>query len=88
MNGQGRPAILAQVLRDVVCDALGTYEDQDLSIFLTNLVQVLDEFRTLFKVAADLNNLLDIMIGGKFCGADIDLNKVFQEILIEIIGGY
>lgn len=42
---------------------------------------MLDELVPLFKVTADFNDLLDIMIGRQFKRADVDLNKIFQEVL-------
>ena len=48
---------------------------------MIDLVEVLDELRTLLKVAANLNNLLDVVIGGQLRGSDVDLNEVLQEVL-------
>lgn len=66
MDSQGRPTILTEVLRNIICYSLGANEDQDLSVLLADLVQVLDELRTLFKITANFDDLLDVVVGRKF----------------------
>lgn len=81
MDGQRRPSILTEVLGDVVCYSFCTDKDEYLGVFLTDLIEVLNEFRTLLKVAADLDNLLNIVVGGELRRTDVDLDEVLQEIL-------
>lgn len=81
VDGQRWPSILTEVLGDVVRDSFCADEDQHLGVFLTDLVEVLDEFRPLLEVAADLHNLLDIVVGGKLCRTDVNLDEVLQEVL-------
>lgn len=81
MNGESGPAILAEVLCDVVGNPFRADEDEDLCVFLTNLVEMFDELIAFLKLAADIDNLLNIVVGGELHGADVDLNKVAQEVL-------
>lgn len=50
-------------------------------MLLANLVKVLDQFVALLEVTADFNDLLNIVVGSELKGSNIDLYKVFQEIL-------
>jgi len=81
VNSKGWPTILAQVLGNIICDTLRPDKDEDLRILATDLVKVLDELVALLKVAADFNDLLDVVIGGEFHRANVDLNKILQEVL-------
>jgi hypothetical protein len=81
VNGQCWPSILTKVLGDVVRDALSTDKDEHLGVLAADLVEMLDEFVALLKVAADFNDLFDVVVGSEFHGADVNLNKVFQEVL-------
>jgi len=81
MDRKSWPAILTKMFRDVVGHAFGRNEDQHLGILLADLIEVLDEFVPLLKVAADLHNLLDIVVSCQLHGTDIDLNRVAKEVL-------
>lgn len=81
MNGESRPAVLAEVLGDIVRDTLRAHEDEDLCILGTDLVEVLDQFASLLKIAANFDDLLDVVVRGKFHGTDVALNHILQEIL-------
>lgn len=81
MDGQGRPTILTEVLCDIVRYSFGPDEDEHLRIFLADLIQVLDEFRALLKIAADFYDLLDIVVGGELRRTNVDLDEVLQEVL-------
>lgn len=64
MYRQSGPTILPQIFRDVVSNPFGPYEDQNLGIFGADLIQVLDQFCPLLEIAADLDDLLDVVVGG------------------------
>ena len=81
MDGQGGPAILTEVLCNIVRYSFGPDEDEHLRIFLANLIQVLDELGTLLEVAADFDDLLNVVIGSKLGRANVDLDEVLEEIL-------
>lgn len=81
VDGKSGPAILTKVLGDIVRNPLSADEDEDLGVFLAYLIQMLDELRPLFKVAADFDNLLDVVVGGKLSRANVDLDKILQEVL-------
>ena len=81
MDGQRRPSVLTEVLRDVVCHTLGADEDENLRVLLADLVEVLDELRPLLKVTHDLHNLLNVVVRGQLHRADVDLNEILQEVL-------
>lgn len=81
MDGQRRPSILTEVLGDVVCYSFCTDKDEYLRVLLTDLIEVLDEFRTLLKVAADLDDLLNIVVGGELRRTDVNLDEVLQKVL-------
>ena len=81
MDGKGGPAILTEVFGDIVRYTLSGNEDENLGILCTDLVEVLDELVSLFEVAANLDDLLDIGVSGELHGADVDLDRVSQEIL-------
>ena len=67
---------MTEILRNVVRDVLSTDEDQHLIMLLADLVEVLEELRPLLKVADDLDDLLDVMVGSEHHGADVDLDEV------------
>lgn len=81
MNGEGRPAILSKILCNVVGNALGADEDQDLRVFLADLIQVLDQFVPLFEITANFNDLTNVVVRSEFHRSNIDLNEIFQKIL-------
>lgn len=80
MNSKRGPAVLTQELGEVIGDSLGTDEDKDLAVFLGDLVEMLDKLGSLFKVSADLDHLLDVVVGSQVHGSDVDLNEVVQEV--------
>ncbi len=81
MNGQRRPSFLPKILGDVICDTLGADEDENLSVFRADLVEMTLQLASLLKVAADFHDLLDVMICRQFHGSDIDLDHVPKKIL-------
>ena len=81
MNSEGWPPVMTKILCYVVGHSFSTDKDENFSIFLANLLQMLDEFVALLKLAANINDLLDIMVRSELHGADIDLNKITQKIL-------
>lgn len=81
MNGKSGPAILTQVLCNIVGHSLGGNKDEHLGVLSADLVKVLDELIPLLKVAANFNDLLDVRIGCQFHGANVHLNEVLEEIL-------
>ena len=72
---------MTEVFGDIVRYTLSGNEDENLGILCADLVEVLDELVSLFKVAANLDDLLDIGVSGELHGADVDLDRVTQEIL-------
>ena len=62
VDGQRWPPILSQVLGDIIGHSLGADENEDLGVLGADLVEVLEEFSTLFIVRADLNVLLDVVV--------------------------
>jgi hypothetical protein len=40
-----------------------------------------DQLSTLLEVAADFDNLLDVVVGSEFHRPDVNLDHVFQEVL-------
>ena len=62
MNGKCWPTVLTKVFCDIIRNPLSANKDEDLSILSTDDIKVLDQFGTLLKVAADFNDLGDIMI--------------------------
>jgi len=78
---QSGPTVLPQIFRDVVSNPFGPYEDQDLCIFSADLIQVLDQFGPLLEIAADLNDLLDVVVGSQLHGTNVDLDHILQEVL-------
>lgn len=81
VDGQRWPSILTKVLGDVVRDSFCPDENEHLRVFLTYLVEVLDEFCPLLEIAADIDDLLNVVVGGELRRADVNLNEVLQEVL-------
>jgi hypothetical protein len=81
MNGKRWPAILAKVFRDIIRDPLSANKDENLSVLSADNIKMLDQLGALLKVAADFNDLGDVMIRRELHGTNVDLNKVLQEIL-------
>lgn len=81
VDRKSRPPILAQVFCNVVRNTLSADENEHLRVQGTDMIQMLNELRTLLKVSADLNVLLDVVVSGKLHRPDVDLNEVIQKIL-------
>ena len=81
MNGKRWPAILTKVFRDIIRNPFSANEYKNLSILSADDIKMLDQLGTLLKVTADFNDLGDVMIRSELHRANIDLNKVLQEIL-------
>lgn len=81
MYRQRGPTILPQIFRDVVSHPFGPYENQDFGIFRADLIQVFDQFRPLLEIAADLDDLLDVVVRSQLHGTDVDLDHILQEVL-------
>jgi len=73
MDSKHRPAILMQILCDLIRNALSANKDQDIGVLSTNLVKMLDQLGLLFKVTADLE---DVVVRGEIHKADVDLDHV------------
>lgn len=81
VNSKSGPSVLTKVFCNIVCDSLRPDENEHLRVFLAHLIQMLDQLSALLKVAANFDNLLDVMIRCQLHRADIDLNEVLQEVL-------
>ena len=81
VDGQCWPSILTEVLCDIVRNTFCADENEYLRVLLTDLVEVLNELRPLLKVTADLDNLLDVVVGRQLSRADVNLDEVLQEVL-------
>jgi hypothetical protein len=84
MNGECWPTVLTKVFRDVVCDPLGADKDENLSVLSTDDIKMFDQLGAFLKVAADFDELGDVMVRSELHRTNIDLAKVFQEILGEL----
>ena len=80
VDGERGPSVLSEVLCDVVGDSLGGGEDDDLGVLVRDGVEVLDELASLLKVGADLNELLDVVVGGELHRSNVDLDRVLEEV--------
>ncbi len=85
VDGECRPAVLTEVLGDVVGDTLGAGEDDNLAVLLRDGFKVTDELALLLKLGADLDDLLDVVVGSKLGGTDVDLSVVVQEVTSETL---
>lgn len=81
VDGQRGPSVLTEVLSNIVSDTLSADENEDFGILLLNLLKVLDKLGALLKVAADFDDLLNVVVGGEFERTDVDLNEVAQKVL-------
>lgn len=72
---------MTEIFGNIIGHTLGANKNQDLGVFATDLVEMLDEFATLLKISADFDVLGNIVIGSQLHGADVDLNHVVKEIL-------
>lgn len=80
VNGEGGPAVLAEVLGEVVSHALGAGENDDLAVLLRDGLEVTNELALLFEFGADFDNLLDVVVSGELSGTDVDLGEVVEEV--------
>ena len=85
MDSKSRPTVLAKILGDIVRNSLGTDEDENLGVFLADLIQVLDELRSLLEIAANFYDLLNVVVGSKLSRTNVDLDEIFQEILRRLV---
>ena len=83
MNGECWPTILTKVFRDLVCDPLSADKDENLSVLSADDIKMFDQLGAFLEVAADFDDLGNVMIRCKLHRTNIDLDKVFQEILEE-----
>lgn len=81
MDSQGWPSIRTKILCDIIGNAFGANKDENFGVFGTNLIKVLNQFRPFFEVAADFNNLLNVVVGCEIHRSDIDLYHVLQKVL-------
>lgn len=81
MDSKRRPAILTEILSNVVRCPLGADKDEDFCIFVGDLIEVLKQLVTLIKIGADFDHLCDVHISSELHRTDIDLDVVFEEIL-------
>lgn len=65
MNRESGPAILAEVLCDIIRYTFSADEDEHFRIQSADMVEVFNELRTLLEVSANLNNLLNVVISCK-----------------------
>ena len=85
MDSKSRPTVLAKILGDIVRNSLGTDEDENLGVFLADLIQVLDELRSLLEITANFDDLLNVVIGSKLSRTNVDLDEIFQEVLRRLV---
>jgi hypothetical protein len=77
VDGESWPTVLTEVLGQIVCDPLRSGKDQNLPVLVTDLIQVFYEFPALLEITANLNNLLNVMIGRQIHGTNIALDEIF-----------
>ena len=77
MNGESGPAILAEVLCDVVGNPFRADEDEDLCVFLTNLVEMFDELIAFLKLAAQGFSSPSFLLTWAFSGKSIHSRRRF-----------
>lgn len=82
MNCQSRPSVRPKIFCDVVGNSFCTNKYKNLGIFSAYLVEVLDELGSFFEIATNFNNLLNIVIGCQVHRPDVNLNGIFQKVLI------
>jgi hypothetical protein len=81
VNSQCGPTVLTEILSDIIGHPFGSNKDKDFGILCANLVQVLDQFVPLFEVTDNIDDLLDVMVGGQLHGSYVDLDHILEEIL-------
>ena len=62
MNSKRRPAILAQILRNVVRNSLRANENENFRVLRTYVVEVFDELAAFVKVSTDFDYLRDVVV--------------------------
>lgn len=81
MDGKSWPAVLTKVFGDVVRNAFRPNKYEYLGVLRADLIKMPDQLSTFFEVAADFDNLLDVVVGSELHRPNVDLNHVFQEVL-------
>ena len=72
MDGKSRPAVLTEVFGNVVRNTFRSDKYQYFSILSADLIKMFDQLGALLKVAADFDDLLDVVVGGKLHGPYVD----------------
>lgn len=80
VDGKGGPAVLTKELGQIISNTLGASKDDDLAVLGRDGLQVTNELALLFEFGADLDDLLNVVVGGKLGGADVNLGVVVEEI--------
>ena len=71
-----RPAVLTKESGDLVSNALGACEDQNLVVLVAHdSLEVLGHAVTLLEFGADLNDLLNAVVSRQIHGTDVDLDE-------------
>ena len=83
MNGECWPTVLTKVFRNVVCDPLSADKNENLGVLSADDIKMFDQLGAFLKVAADFDDLSNVMIRCELHRTNINLDKVFQEILAE-----
>ena len=75
------PAVLAQEARDLIGDALGADEEENLVLLVVHdLLEMLDHLVPLLHLRNDLDDLGDAVVGSEVHGTDVDLDEVVEEV--------
>jgi hypothetical protein len=83
VDGKCWPSVGSEVFGEVIGNSLGTNENEDLGILARDLLEVLEEPVSLVVLGNNLDDLLDIVVGGQLERTNVDLDKVVLEILGE-----
>lgn len=81
MNGERRPTVLTEVFCDIISDTLRGDEDQNLSVLVTDDVEMLEELAALLEIGTNFDHLSDVVVSSQFHRTDVDLDEIVQEIL-------
>ena len=73
VDGQRRPAVLTQVLGQLIGSALGRDKDEDLGRLGADLFEMLDQLAALLEIAQNINDLGDVQVGREVEAADVAL---------------
>jgi hypothetical protein len=82
VNGKSGPAVLAKILGDFIRYTFCAHKYEYLGVLRRNLVEMLDEFGPLLELAADFDELLNVVVGRELHRTNVDLNEVLEEILL------